>query len=69
MIINLTFQLLLPTMASLPLLMVYYVTYDRTDIVVPVIFRPIMGTNVDLGLLVRARALATFLKSTSQIAS
>jgi len=44
-------KLLLPTMASLPLLMVYYVTYDRTDIVVPVILRPLLGTNVDLSLL------------------
>ena len=41
-------------MASLPLLMVYYVTYDRTDIVVPVILRPLLGTNVDLSLLVCA---------------
>ena len=31
-------KLLLPTMASLPLLMVYYVTANRTDIVVPLIF-------------------------------
>jgi len=44
-------KLLLPTMASLPLLMVYYVTYDRTDIVVPVILRPLLGTNVDLSIL------------------
>lgn len=50
----LPFQLLLPTMASLPLLMVYYVTYDRTDIVVPVILRPLLGNNVDLSLLVCA---------------
>ena len=50
--ITLPFQLLLPTMASLPLLMVYYVTCDRTDIVVPVILRPFLGTNVDLSLLV-----------------
>lgn len=42
-------KLLLPTMASLPLLIVYYVTYDRTDIVVPVLLRPLLGANVDLG--------------------
>ena len=36
-------KLLLPTMASLPLLMVYYVTTNRTDIVVPLILRPILG--------------------------
>ena len=50
-------QLLLPTMASLPLLMVYYVTYDRTDIVVPVILRPLLGTNVDLSILVHIQKL------------
>lgn len=44
-------KLLLPTMASLPLLMVYYVTTDRTDIVVPLILRPVLGTNIDLGFL------------------
>ncbi len=42
-------KLLLPTMASLPLLMVYYVTADRTDVVLPVALRPLLGTNVDLG--------------------
>ena len=44
-------KLLLPTMASLPLLMVYYVTADRTDVVVPVALRHYLGTNVDLGAL------------------
>jgi UDP-N-acetylglucosamine--dolichyl-phosphate N-acetylglucosaminephosphotransferase len=39
-------KLLLPTMASLPLLMVYYVTTDRTDVVLPLILRPIFGTNI-----------------------
>ena len=41
-------KLLLPTMASVPLLMVYYVSSNRTDIVVPLILRPLLGTNVDL---------------------
>ena len=36
-------KLLLPTMASLPLLMVYYVTTNRTDIVVPLLLRPLLG--------------------------
>ena len=44
-------KLLLPTMASLPLLMVYYVTCDRTDIVVPVVLRSILGSNIDLSFL------------------
>ena len=44
-------KLLLPTLASLPLLMVYYVTCDRTDIVVPVVLRSILGSNIDLSFL------------------
>lgn len=44
-------KLLLPSLASLPLLMVYYVLFDRTVIVVPVILRPLLGANIDLGLL------------------
>ena len=40
-------KLLLPTMASLPLLMVYYVTTNRTDIVVPLILRPVLGQLVN----------------------
>merc|ERR1719245_2047731 len=44
-------KLILPLFASLPLLMVYYVSYNRTDIVVPVILRPLLGTNIDLSIL------------------
>merc|ERR1719495_2654312 len=44
-------KLLLPSMASLPLLMVYYVTTNRTDIVVPTMLRWILGYNIKLGLL------------------
>ncbi len=44
-------KLLLPALASLPLLMVYYVTLDRTDVVLPLMLRPFFGTNVDLGAL------------------
>ncbi|TRY74710.1 hypothetical protein TCAL_09186 [Tigriopus californicus] len=44
-------KLLLPSLASLPLLMVYYVLFDGTVIVVPVILRPLLGANIDLGLL------------------
>jgi len=42
-------KLLLPTMASLPLLMVYYVTTNRTEIMVPTIFRTILGSSIQLG--------------------
>merc|ERR1719422_13905 len=42
-------KLLLPTMASLPLLMVYYVTTNRTEIMVPTILRAILGSSIHLG--------------------
>ena len=44
-------KLLLPTLASVPLLMVYYVATNRTDIVVPIILRPILGSTIHLGFL------------------
>jgi len=44
-------KLLLPSMASLPVLMVYYVTENRTEIVVPLLLRGILGTSVRLGIL------------------
>ncbi|XP_075243429.1 UDP-N-acetylglucosamine--dolichyl-phosphate N-acetylglucosaminephosphotransferase-like [Convolutriloba macropyga] len=44
-------KLFLPTVASLPLLMVYYVTYHLTVIVVPIPLRPYFGTSVDIGIL------------------
>ncbi len=42
-------KLLLPTIASLPLLMVYLVTFDLTIIIVPLPFRPLFGYSVDIG--------------------
>lgn len=44
-------KLLLPTVASLPLLMVYALTYDNTTIIVPKPFRVWLGFSLDLGLL------------------
>ena len=44
-------KVFLPTVASLPLLMVYYVTYHLTVIVVPIPLRPYFGTTVDIGIL------------------
>ena len=44
-------KLLLPSMASFPLLMVYYVTTNRTEIVVPIMLRWILGHSIRLGLL------------------
>lgn len=44
-------KLLLPSMASLPLLMVYYVTSNRTEIMVPTLLRGLLGSSIQLGLL------------------
>jgi UDP-N-acetylglucosamine--dolichyl-phosphate N-acetylglucosaminephosphotransferase len=44
-------KLLLPSMASLPLLMVYYVTTNRTEIVVPTLLRGMLGYSIKLGIL------------------
>lgn len=42
-------KLLLPTIASLPLLMVYYVNFGSTVIIVPKPLRPFFGLDVNLG--------------------
>lgn len=42
-------KLLLPTLASLPLLVVYYVTFNNTTIIVPKPFRFILGNDLWLG--------------------
>ncbi|MGH0171365.1 UNVERIFIED_CONTAM: hypothetical protein FKN15_074426 [Acipenser sinensis] len=42
-------KLLLPTMASLPLLMVYFTNFGNTTIVVPKPFRALLGLHLDLG--------------------
>lgn len=44
-------KLLLPTIASLPLLMVYYVNFNSTTIVLPGIVHSIIGTSIDIGVL------------------
>uniref|UniRef100_UPI00398EA97F UDP-N-acetylglucosamine--dolichyl-phosphate N-acetylglucosaminephosphotransferase n=1 Tax=Pristiophorus japonicus TaxID=55135 RepID=UPI00398EA97F len=44
-------KLLLPTMASLPLLMVYFTNFGNTTIVVPKPFRILLGLHLDLGIL------------------
>lgn len=43
-------KLLLPTIASLPLLMVYYVDFNSTTIIVPQPLRQLFGFSVNLGL-------------------
>ncbi|OWF38952.1 UDP-N-acetylglucosamine--dolichyl-phosphate N-acetylglucosaminephosphotransferase [Mizuhopecten yessoensis] len=44
-------KLWLPTMASLPLLMVYFVNFDSTIIIVPLPLRSYLGHDVNLGVL------------------
>uniref|UniRef100_A0A674N3B3 UDP-N-acetylglucosamine--dolichyl-phosphate N-acetylglucosaminephosphotransferase n=1 Tax=Takifugu rubripes TaxID=31033 RepID=A0A674N3B3_TAKRU len=44
-------KLLLPTLASLPLLMVYFTNFGNTVIVVPKPFRGLLGLHLDLGIL------------------
>lgn len=44
-------KLLLPTIASLPLLMVYYVNFNSTTIVTPKPLRELIGYSIDIGLL------------------
>jgi len=42
-------KLWLPTVSSLPLLMVYFVNFNSTTIIVPKPFRQLLGFDVDLG--------------------
>ncbi|XP_055838180.1 UDP-N-acetylglucosamine--dolichyl-phosphate N-acetylglucosaminephosphotransferase [Episyrphus balteatus] len=44
-------KVLLPTIATLPLLMVYYVNYNSTTILVPKFARSFLGLTVDIGVL------------------
>ena len=44
-------KLVLPTIASLPLLMVYFATFGQTVIIVPYPVRFIFGYSLDLGIL------------------
>eukprot|EP00053_Salpingoeca_punica_P012362 m.110802 g.110802 ORF g.110802 m.110802 type:complete len:484 (+) comp15927_c0_seq1:248-1699(+) len=44
-------KLLLPTIASLPLLMVYFITYGGTNVIVPLPLRGLLGVSVNLGFI------------------
>lgn len=44
-------KVFLPTVASLPLLMVYFATFNSTTIIVPFPFRFILGYSINLGIL------------------
>ncbi|XP_034097482.1 UDP-N-acetylglucosamine--dolichyl-phosphate N-acetylglucosaminephosphotransferase isoform X1 [Drosophila albomicans] len=43
-------KLLLPTIATLPLLMVYYVNYNSTTVMMPNFARALFGTSVNIGI-------------------
>lgn len=42
-------KLLLPTIASLPLLMVYYVNFNSTTVILPNFVRGFLGTSLNIG--------------------
>ncbi|XP_062551688.1 UDP-N-acetylglucosamine--dolichyl-phosphate N-acetylglucosaminephosphotransferase [Armigeres subalbatus] len=44
-------KLYLPTIASLPLLMVYYTNFNSTTIVLPKFVQQFLGTSIDIGVL------------------
>lgn len=44
------YKILLPTIASLPLLVVYYVNFNSTTFVIPIPFRYWLGTSVNIGI-------------------
>lgn len=45
------YKLLLPTVASLPLLVVYYVNFNSTTFVVPIPLRQWLGVSINIGIL------------------
>ncbi|XP_072938541.1 UDP-N-acetylglucosamine--dolichyl-phosphate N-acetylglucosaminephosphotransferase [Epargyreus clarus] len=45
------YKLLLPTVASLPLLVVYYVNFNSTTFIVPIPLRQYLGISVNIGFL------------------
>lgn len=44
-------KVFLPTVASLPILMVYFATFNSTTIIVPYPFRFLLGYSINLGFL------------------
>jgi UDP-N-acetylglucosamine--dolichyl-phosphate N-acetylglucosaminephosphotransferase len=43
-------KLLLPAIAALPILLVYYATFDITFVMVPKPLHPLLGQSVDLSM-------------------
>jgi Glycosyl transferase family 4 len=48
-------KLLLPTVASLPLLMVYYINYGGTTVIMPKFIRSVVGYSLDIGAIKKSR--------------
>ncbi|XP_050077803.1 UDP-N-acetylglucosamine--dolichyl-phosphate N-acetylglucosaminephosphotransferase [Anopheles maculipalpis] len=44
-------KLYLPTIASLPLLMVYYTNFNSTTVILPKMVRPLLGSSLDIGVI------------------
>ena len=42
-------KFVLPTIATLPLLIVYYVTFNSTTVIVPTFLRTLLGISINLG--------------------
>ncbi|KAI8846862.1 glycosyl transferase family 4-domain-containing protein [Chytridium lagenaria] len=57
----------MPLIASMPLLMVYFVTYNGTHVVMPMPLRPFFGRIVDLGYLYYLYMVALCIFSTNAI--
>lgn len=58
-------KLLLPTLASLPLLMVYFTNSGNTVIVVPKPLRALLGLHLDLGELCYCHSVCLFVVTSS----
>ncbi|ODM89594.1 UDP-N-acetylglucosamine--dolichyl-phosphate N-acetylglucosaminephosphotransferase [Orchesella cincta] len=60
-------KLLLPAIAALPMLLVYYATFDITFVVVPKPLRPFVGQSIDLGWLYYVYMMMVVVFSTNAI--
>ena len=54
-------KLYLPTVATLPLLMVYFVNFGSTSVSVPLPLQPYLGSIVNLGILFYVYALIVYI--------
>lgn len=57
------YKLLLPTIASLPLLVVYYVNFNSTTFIVPIPLRQFFGVSINIGKLLHFLFIETLEKA------